>query len=231
MNCVFCSTNSFEAWKNQNPATRRLAAVALAGIELRAGPPPSDGAAVKLTPIIDVITNTTNEQDALSLWRSLLGIKGAAPAIARALPRTGVPEVVAKAGLRIAREGARAESDLIIALARAAGLSDESQNLTADELREIAARVKNGDPARGEAIYRRKDLGCTVCHAIGGAGGRAGPDLASIGASAQIDYLVESVLAPNKNVKEGYHSFQITTKDGQDLSGIPIRETSEELIV
>jgi len=98
-------------------------------------------------------------------------------------------------------------------------------------LSQITAKVKNGDPARGEAIYRRKELGCMVCHAIGGAGGRVGPDLTSIGASAQVDYLVESVLSPNKKVKEGYHSIQVTTRDGQDLSGVPVRETTEELVL
>jgi len=60
---------------------------------------------------------------ALGLWRSLLSIKGAAPVLARALPKTGLSETAAKTGLRAAREGGRSEPDLIIALARAAGLS------------------------------------------------------------------------------------------------------------
>src|SRR5205085_1535171 len=107
----------------------------------------------------------------------------------------------------------------------------ETENLTDAELGKIAAQVKNGDPARGEQVYRRKELSCMVCHAIGGAGGRVGPDLTSIGASAQVDYLVESILAPNKKVKEGYHSIQVTTKDGEELSGIPVRENNEELVL
>src|SRR5207247_535001 len=134
----------------------------------------------------------------------------------------GLPDATARAGLRVAREGGRTEPDLIIALANAAGLStnDAAQNLTDTELAQIAAKVKTGDAERGEAVYRRKELGCIVCHAIAGAGGRVGPDLASIGASAPVDYLVEAVLAPNKKVKEGYHSIQVTTNDGEDLSGI-----------
>ena len=59
---------------------------------------------------------------------------------------------------------------------------------------------------RGEAVFRRKDLTCLKCHSIAGAGGLVGPDLVSIGASAQVDYLVESLLVPNKAVKEGYHA-------------------------
>ena len=209
------------AGKSHDDATRRQAAVALAAVDLNQS----------LAPAVEVITSTSQEEEALALWRSLLAIKGAAPALARVLPKTGLPETAARAGLRVAREGGRSEPELVIALARAAGLNDDSQNLTDAELAQIAAQVKSGDPARGESIYRRKELGCMVCHAIGGAGGRVGPDLTSIGASAQIDYLVESVLAPNKKVKEGYHSIQVTTKDGQELSGIPVRETSEELVL
>jgi hypothetical protein len=43
--------------------------------------------------------------------------------------------------------------------------------------------------------------------------------------------LVESVLAPNKTVKEGYHSVQVSTRDGQELSGILARETDQELVL
>jgi len=201
--------------------TRRQAAVALAGIDLNGS----------LPQIVAVINATTKEEEALALWRSLLSVKNAPAVIAAALPKSGLPEASARAGLRAAREGGRNEPELVLALARAGNLPDESQNLTEAELKKIAARVPDGDPARGEQIYRRKELGCMVCHAIGGAGGRVGPDLTSIGASAPVDYLIESVLAPNKTVKEGYHSVQVSTRDGQELSGILARETDQELVL
>ncbi len=201
--------------------TRRQAAVALAGIDLNGS----------LPQIVAVINGASKEQEALALWRSLLSVKNAPAVIAGALPKSGLPEVSARAGLRAAREGGHTEPELVLALARAGNLPDESQNLTEAELKKIAARVPNGDPARGENIYRRKELGCMVCHAIGGAGGRVGPDLTSIGASAPVDYLIESVLAPNKTVKEGYHSVQVSTRDGQELSGILARETDQELVL
>src|SRR5262249_33766305 len=72
---------------------------------------------------------------------------------------------------------------------------------------------------------------CQKCHAIAGAGGQVGPDLTSIGASAQIDYLIESILLPNKAIKENYHSLNVATKDGRFLSGIPIRQTEKELVL
>src|SRR5206468_12073620 len=113
-----------------------------------------------------------------------------------------------------------------------ADLDGESQALSASERQQLAASVgTEGDAARGEKLFRRKDLACMTCHAIGGVGGKVGPDLTSIGASAQIDYLIESVLYPNRKIKEGYHSVIVETKDGLDLSGVLVTENSDELIL
>src|SRR5205807_5924929 len=164
---------------------------------------------------------------ALAFWRGLLNIKGAAPALARGLAKAQLPETSARAALRVAREGGRNEPDLVLAITRAGGLVEESQNLTEDELHRIAYNVPHGDPLKGERVYRRKELGCVTCHSIGGAGGKVGPDMTSLGASAVVDYIVESVIAPNKKVKEGFNSIQLTTKDGQDLAGILVRANNE----
>src|SRR5262249_53053609 len=56
-------------------------------------------------------------------------------------------------------------------------------------------------------------------------------DLASIGASAQVDYLIESLLLPNKAIKENYHSVVVTTREGRLFAGIPVRQTERELVV
>jgi putative heme-binding domain-containing protein len=58
-----------------------------------------------------------------------------------------------------------------------------------------------------------------TCHAIGGAGGTLGPDFTSIGASAPIDYLIDSLLQPGKQIKEGFHVVMVTKKDGTVAAG------------
>jgi putative heme-binding domain-containing protein len=68
-----------------------------------------------------------------------------------------------------------------------------------------------------------------ACHAIAGAGGQVGPDMTSIGASAQVDYLVESILMPNKAVKEGYHALRVSTLDGKVVVGVKTREADGKL--
>src|SRR5437016_14568014 len=104
--------------------------------------------------------------------------------------------------------------------------------LSEAELKQLAGTVMaEGDPARGETVFRRKELSCVTCHAIGGVGGKVGPDLTSIGASAQVDYLIESVLYPNRKIKEGYHSVIVETKDGLEFSGVLAREDSEQILM
>jgi putative heme-binding domain-containing protein len=121
---------------------------------------------------------------------------------------------------------------LFSALARNIDAEGQAQNLSPEELNRLLTFVREkGDPARGELIYRRQELGCVTCHAIGGVGGKVGPDMTSIGASAQLDYLIESVQFPNRKVKEGFHALMIETKDDQEIAGVPVRETDEQLIL
>lgn len=97
------------------------------------------------------------------------------------------------------------------------------------KLAELAAG--HGDAVRGEAIYRQAALACISCHSIGGAGGKVGPDMTSIGASAPMDYLVESVLLPGAKVKEGYHSVIVETRDGRTLMGRVLRSGGGSLVL
>jgi putative heme-binding domain-containing protein len=95
----------------------------------------------------------------------------------------------------------------------------------------VAEVLQKGDPVRGEAIFRRTDQACLKCHAIAGAGGQVGPDLVSIGASAPVDYLIDSILLPNKAIKENYHSLVVVTTQGQVYTGIKVRENKTELVM
>ena len=109
------------------------------------------------------------------------------------------------------------------ALTKAGGLKFGAKALTAAQMKAMIADVqKSGDAARGEANFRRKDQLCLRCHAIAGSGGQVGPDLSSVGASAPIDYLIDSVLLPNKAVKENYHATLVTTQQGLSYIGIKV---------
>ncbi|MGB1745302.1 MAG: hypothetical protein ACPHL9_10505, partial [Limisphaerales bacterium] len=206
----------------QHAETRNMAVGALAMIDINQAAPLA----------IAALGATKNEQEALVLWRSLLNVKNADAALVKALPESGFSQDAAKAGLRAIREGGRNMQTLSLALPRSAGLKDEDITLSKAEILALTEAVdKTGNPYRGELVYRKLELGCVSCHAIGGAGGKVGPDLTSIGASAPLDYLVESTYYPNRKIKEGYHSLVVETKDNQVLFGMLESQNDNELVL
>ena len=58
-----------------------------------------------------------------------------------------------------------------------------------------------------------------------------GPDLVSMGSSAPVDYIIDSLLDPAKKIKEGYHTTVITTKRGEVITGGLVRESDGEVVV
>ena len=121
---------------------------------------------------------------------------------------------------------------LIQELSKAGALQTVQAGLSDSEMRELMNLVKSeGSPQRGEEIYRRSQLLCQSCHAIAGAGGAIGPDLVSLGSSAPIDYIVDSMLEPAKKIKEGYHTTVVTTKQGEVITGGLVRDSDSELVL
>jgi putative heme-binding domain-containing protein len=152
--------------------------------------------------------------------------------LARELTGKTLAADVARVCVRAVRGSGRAAEPLVEALSRASRLTSATRGFSASDLAGFLSEVaRSGDPARGEAVFRRPELNCLKCHAIAGAGGQVGPGLESIGASAQPDYLVDSLLEPAKAVKENYHATVVATDDGRLLSGIPIRQTDTELVL
>jgi putative heme-binding domain-containing protein len=159
-------------------------------------------------------------------------LKNGPAALASALAGKTLHADVVKLALRAARSTGREDAALIQALRKAGGLGDAPKPFTnAEKLAILAAVASEGDPARGEAVFRRKEAQCLKCHAVAGAGGQVGPSLESIGASAPLDYLLDSLLEPSKAVKENYNSIVVATSDGQVITGIKVRQTENELVL
>ena len=218
------STRALLSIARENQATeavRNLAAIALAAQNLTA----------HASEVIARLQQASSDAVANNLWRSVLGLKNSGTVLAKLLPKTPLPAPVAKAGLRPAREGNQ-NAALVGVLLEQAGLSLSVEKLTGAQMLALAASAEaQGDPARGEMLYRQSALACVACHAIGGAGGKVGPDLTSIGASAPTDYLVEALLYPGDKVKEGYHATLVTTRDDQAITGVVVMENPQEIIL
>lgn len=152
--------------------------------------------------------------------------------LAEALKDKKLPRDQAQLALRSVRSSSQASPELVAAIQAAGGLAAGVRQWSDAELAEITRlAMQSGDPHAGEAIFRKEALNCFKCHAIGEAGGNVGPNLISLGASAQPDYIVESLLRPSAKVKENFHSLIILTDEGKVLTGIPVRETKDLLVL
>lgn len=183
-------------------------------------------------PLFKTLSQCKTDQQAIALWRGALSTKNAGKVFAKLFPSDGVSELAARTGLMVAKEGGRNESALIAVLTPFANRSMKAPALTPERTAELIRLVRDeGNPGRGESIYRREDLQCMKCHAIGGVGGKVGPDMTSLGTSAPIDYLIESIFKPNAKIKENYHSVNILTTDGLVVAGIVVQSTDGELVL
>lgn len=183
-------------------------------------------------PFYAALRNIDNEQVAMSLWRAMLSAKNGQQLLTGSLPVDGVSEIAARAGIRAAGEAGRNAQPLIDALMPMSGLTMTAAKWSPERALEIRRLVAlKGDAARGEMVFRRSSLQCATCHAIGGVGGKVGPDMTSLGASAPVDYIIESMFDPNAKIKENYHSVTVLTDDGKVISGIESGSTDDEMVL
>lgn len=151
--------------------------------------------------------------------------------LAKALQGKQIPSEFAVEAIRMVSTRGTA-AGLEAALRQAGGVKAMAQSLDPAAMAAMVAKVQNsGNAQRGEVIYRRANLLCQSCHAIGEAGGVLGPNLVSIGGSAPVDYLIESLLEPSKKIKEGYHMSIVSLKDGRVFSGAVVQDGGQELVL
>ena len=189
---------------------------------------PSPGAKLAL----EVLRNAPDGKDPHGIFNAFLATKQGPGALAGALKGQTLPQAVALAGMQKASSAATKPQGLVEALQAAGEIKPMKTALAPAEMESMMQRVaEKGNPHKGEEIYRRAQLQCIVCHAIGGAGGVIGPDLVSIGSSAPVDYLVDSLLQPSVKIKEGYHTTLVTLKNGQAFAGAIAREDANEIVI
>ena len=94
----------------------------------------------------------------------------------------------------------------------------------------LAGEVKaSGDATRGRAVFELPVASCTACHQVGGKGGIIGPELDAVGRGVPVELLIEAVVWPNRQIKEGYVATTLSLKDGRSLQGYKIAESATEV--
>ena len=230
------AAESFDALRRlaagDGPSSLRVAAVtALAGTDAAAAA--AEAARLLTDPAVERSARGTELGPVFDAFLARAGGAEALAAVLEAPSRSGAlsPDL-SRIGLRQLYASGREAPRLARLLTAAAGLEAGPRLANGEEVEALSRQVeRDGDAARGEAIFRREELSCFKCHAIAGAGGQVGPDLAGLGASALTDYLVTSVLQPSLAIREGYDAVAVTTRSGDFFHGVKLRATDHALFL
>ncbi len=83
-----------------------------------------------------------------------------------------------------------------------------------------------GDPKKGEALFFSPDsnAACAKCHSVKGKGGTVGPELTNVAGTRDVQFIIESILEPSKEIASGYEPILVVTKEGRYVTGILKKE-------
>jgi putative heme-binding domain-containing protein len=149
------------------------------------------------------------------------------PAGQRPAPRTPVPPPppAAPAPAPAPKPGAAARTG---GRARHIGVTPSKAARIATLLRDAR---ELGDPLRGASVFASPQFACISCHRVLDQGGLAGPDLSTVGICLKPEELVESILWPRHQVRDGYAAVSVATNDGRVRQGYTLSETGAELVL
>jgi quinoprotein glucose dehydrogenase len=90
--------------------------------------------------------------------------------------------------------------------------------------------LRGGNARTGREIFFNKtEVACLRCHKVNGKGGEVGPDLTGIGAKQSRDYLLESIVDPNRQITKGYETVVLGLRNGTFVSGVLKEENAREI--
>ena len=96
----------------------------------------------------------------------------------------------------------------------------------------LARLTGPADESAGERVFfHAKGPGCYRCHQVDGRGGRVGPDLSTLASSTDRRRLVESIVAPSREIAPQFVPWSVAKTDGTVFSGILLEQSSEGALV
>lgn len=155
---------------------------------------------------------------------AILSRKTGAEAIAKQLATSRMTSDQAKLIRRWMNTVGRADAALIHVLDGKIGATNPVPEYSRELVAKLVANAQSkGDEINGKRVFKMPLATCTSCHAVDGIEGvttaMKGPNLSAVAAGLPVDLLIESVLWPDRQIKEGYAATTISTKKGGVISG------------
>jgi len=110
--------------------------------------------------------------------------------------------------------------------------SFESRRNPDDHLGGYRESLAGGNAARGaEIFFGKAEVSCRRCHKVDGNGGDVGPDLSRIGLDKAREYLLESLVDPNRQIAKGFETVILQMESGQVHAGIIKSDDGQTLVL
>ena len=162
---------------------------------------------------------TVEKQLAFEVLGEMKGNQAAQALLGKWLDRLLAGKVPAEAAAR-SGGGGRAQSDA--PTSRRSWLATTRSGPKREPFGKWRDSLVGGDAESGRRIFLYKsEVSCLRCHKAAGEGvGEVGPDLTGIGGKQKRDYLLESIVEPNKQIAKGFETVELTLASGQIRSGV-----------
>lgn len=161
------------------------------------------------------------------LERLLASTSGALDLV-RALDRGEIPEGVRPALLARAMEA----PDVVRGLFERFVPADRRPKRLGPRAEPAEILALRGDAERGRRLFfESAGLQCRNCHTIEGRGEDYGPNLSKIGAKAARAQLLESLLAPSKQIDPKFATWVVRTEDGAIHTGLLAEKTDQVVVL
>ena len=186
--------------------------------------------------VAEVLAQPANVATLEGVVAPILRQPAGAATLAKALQVSPPQPESARALAAFLAQAGRNVPELAPVLSQAVGRATAGPVLT-ERLASASARQEflktvrtSGDATRGARVFTRAELGCTSCHGIGASQPGLGPDLGSLGTAQTPEFILRAILEPQAEVKEGFMSWNLTLRNGEEVQG-RIESTSEQEVV
>jgi quinoprotein glucose dehydrogenase len=104
------------------------------------------------------------------------------------------------------------------------------KKLPPGQLADYRECLVGGDAAKGRDIFLNKsEVSCVRCHKLNGVGGDVGPELAGIGGKQNREYLLESIVLPDKQIAKGFDTLVLELRNGKTVTGVLKSEDEKDV--
>jgi quinoprotein glucose dehydrogenase len=112
--------------------------------------------------------------------------------------------------------GKRSSKDVTTKLA-----AFEAKRSKTDHLAAYREALVGGHGEAGKTVFfEKQEVACLRCHRVGNDGGNVGPNLSDIGKRQTREYILESIVDPNRQIAQGFETVVLSLKDGKEVTGV-----------